>query len=132
MRTAGRRYVSCAFIIAVIWVSALQGQTFQVIYSFAGGADGSTPLGWLIADANGNLYGTTVSGGAGAPHCQAGCGTVFTITPSGQEAILHRFDNEADGARPGEGLTLDAAGNLYGTTGTGRRGAIPRAEPYSG
>ena len=137
MKTAGSRYVSCAFMIAVMCVSVLQAQAFKVIYSFAGGSDGSTPLGWLIADAKGNLYGTTVSGGAGPLHCPSGCGTVFMITPSGQETILHRFQNLGDGARPGDGLSFDAAGELYGTSAAGRQGghsvggAIFRLDPVT-
>ncbi|MFZ0707201.1 MAG: choice-of-anchor tandem repeat GloVer-containing protein [Candidatus Korobacteraceae bacterium] len=81
------------------------------LYSFQGGADGQLPNG-LVFDHNGNLYGTTYIGGAN------GKGTVFELTPSGNEwtkTILHSFDG-VDGANPYSGVILDDAGNLYGTT----------------
>jgi uncharacterized repeat protein (TIGR03803 family) len=51
-----------------------------VIYSFTGGADGATPLGGLISDATGNLYGTTAYGGSSTA-CVSGCGVVFKLVP---------------------------------------------------
>jgi uncharacterized repeat protein (TIGR03803 family) len=84
-----------------------------VIYRFAGGADGAYPgYGNLIFDRAGNLYGTTTYGGAG-------WGTVYELTPSNggwTETVLYRFSGAADGWRPWGPVTLDAAGNLYGTT----------------
>ena len=57
------------------------GWTESVLYSFAGGSDGSQPWGGVIFDQAGNLYGTTYEGGGG---CNGfGCGTVFELTPSG-------------------------------------------------
>lgn len=53
--------------------------TLYVLYSFTGGSDGGRPGADLIADAAGNLYGTTSSGGATAS-CPGGCGTVFELT----------------------------------------------------
>ena len=50
-----------------------------VLHSFTGGSDGGRPVADLIADAAGNLYGTTSSGGATAT-CPGGCGTVFELT----------------------------------------------------
>jgi len=53
----------------------------RVIYAFSGGAgDGQTPYGGLVIDSQGNLYGTTWSGGPG--NCYNGCGTVYEITPA--------------------------------------------------
>jgi len=80
--------------------------------------DGSEPLGDLIRDANGNLYGTTLWGGNG---CSApGCGTVFKVDPQGNETILYNFAGSPnDGAVPSGSLLLDADGNLYGTTENG-------------
>jgi uncharacterized repeat protein (TIGR03803 family) len=82
-----------------------------VLYNFTGGADGSEPNGALIADAAGNLYGTTVTGGNGT-------GVVFELSAgrkgSWTETVLHSF-NGADGANPLGGLVVDAQGNLYGT-----------------
>ena len=90
--------------------------TETVLYSFTGGADGAWPRAGLVLDEQGNLYGTTFVGGSG---CGAeGCGTVFQMTPTGTEAILHSFD-DSDGANPTGGLVFDAKGNLYGTTSSG-------------
>src|SRR6266542_3566381 len=69
-------------------------QTLTTQYSFRGRpADGAEPYGGLIADAAGNLYGTTFGGGGGN-----GNGTVFKLTPSGTETVLHSFTGD-DGGR---------------------------------
>jgi uncharacterized repeat protein (TIGR03803 family) len=85
-----------------------------VLYSFTGGADGSSPVGELAHDAAGNLYGTTQLGGD--PTC--GCGTVFKLDETGKKTVLHSFAG-ADGSFPFAGVILDKAGNLYGTTNNG-------------
>jgi uncharacterized repeat protein (TIGR03803 family) len=77
--------------------------------SFGNGMDGANPIAGAVRDAAGNLYGTTEYGGA------FGYGTVFKLTPSGTETILHSFDLNADGAYPLARLVL-YRGNLYGTT----------------
>ena len=89
--------------------------TETVLYSFAGGADGSTPLGDLIRDAVGNFYDTTSQGG-GTGCASYGCGTVFKLDTTGTETVLYRFTGGADGRNPYAGLVRDPAGNLYGTT----------------
>ena len=83
--------------------------TYQVLYSFQGGTDGATPVGGLVLDPKGNLYGTTYVGGANSR------GTVFEITPSGTETVLYSFTGGADGGDPYTSLIRDAKGNLYGT-----------------
>jgi uncharacterized repeat protein (TIGR03803 family) len=83
------------------------------IYSFKGGSgDGAYPVASLL-NVNGTLYGTTSEGGA---HCtgSGGCGTVFSITQSGTETVLHSF-NVTDGRYPYAGL-ISVKGTLYGTT----------------
>ena len=86
-----------------------------VLYSFAGGTDGSAPNGDLLLDKSGNLYGTTAGGGGSG--CQGnGCGTVFKVDKNGVETVLYRFKGGNDAANPGAGLVTDGAGNLYGTT----------------
>ncbi len=85
-------------------------------------SDGGEPVGNLAFDAAGNLYGTTEEGG-GSSACNAGvgCGTVFKLTPSGGtwvESLLHTFNNTPDGKYPNY-ITLDSAGNLFGTTAAG-------------
>lgn len=94
------------------------GGTLTVLHSFGGGStDGSQPSGALARDTKGNLYGTTVTGGANRS------GTVFKLNPAGTETILHSFGaNTSDGLYPAAGLTIDAEGNLYGTTPNGGKG----------
>ena len=87
-----------------------------------GPGDGTNPSGGLIMDKNGNLYGTTDLGGDPSDPEGVGSGAVFKLTPldaartKWQESILYRFKGGADGANPMAALTLDSAGNLYGTT----------------
>jgi uncharacterized repeat protein (TIGR03803 family) len=84
-------------------------------------ADGETPAAGLIVDSESNLYGTTIYGG-GAHGCGSySCGTVFKITKTGKETVLHRFTGDPDGANPWAGVVMDAKGNLYGTTVHGGR-----------
>jgi uncharacterized repeat protein (TIGR03803 family) len=83
-----------------------------VLHSFTDKPDGSRPLGDLIMDSAGNLYGTTQTGGT------SGNGTVFKLDTSGSLTVLHSFTG-ADGASPDAGLIMDSAGNLYGTTSGG-------------
>ena len=70
--------------------------TETVLHSFQGGRDGATPRGSLIADGLGNLYGTTYfSGGVIGNNCEFGCGTVFKMTYTGAETVIHRFETNA-------------------------------------
>jgi uncharacterized repeat protein (TIGR03803 family) len=80
-----------------------------VIYSFAAGPDGSGPQAALIRY-KGNFYGTTSSGGG-----SSGDGTVFKVTPSGEETVLHAFTGAPDGRSPVASL-LAYGGKLYGMT----------------
>jgi uncharacterized repeat protein (TIGR03803 family) len=89
-----------------------------VLYNFKGGADGFYPNAGLIQDAQGNLYGTTTSGGNGTPCGTAGCGTVFKLSETGRHTVLHNFAY-TDGSEPTAGVIQDAKGNLYGTTSSG-------------
>jgi uncharacterized repeat protein (TIGR03803 family) len=106
--------------------------TEKVLHSFNdNGTDGWYPQAGLVFDGSGNLYGTASQGGA------YGYGTVFELTPAGgrnwTEKVLHSFnDNGTDGYAPLAGLTLDASGNLYGTTyggGTNTYGAVFEITP---
>ena len=87
--------------------------TETVLYSFQSGTDGFGPTYGVVADPQGNLYGTTSYGGTGM------FGTVFKLTAAGTETILHDFV-KSDGALP-YGITMDARGNLYGATQSGGR-----------
>jgi len=87
--------------------------TEATLYAFTGGADGANPEGGLSRDADGNLYGTTMRGGA------SGKGTVFQVDTSGIETVLYSFTGGNDGAFPAGGVIRDHTGNLYGTTNEG-------------
>jgi uncharacterized repeat protein (TIGR03803 family) len=88
----------------------------EVLYNFSNGSDGGHPLAPVI-DVAGTLYGTTGSGGD--LNCKegsvSGCGTVYSLSTSGTEHVLHSFGGGSDGALPFAGL-LDVKGVLYGTT----------------
>jgi uncharacterized repeat protein (TIGR03803 family) len=82
--------------------------------------DGRFPVAGVVFDQAGNMYGTTMGGGADS--CSAGsCGTVFRMarmTPSDgswTESVLYRFTGGNDGGSPQAGPTLDQSGNIYGT-----------------
>ena len=94
------------------------GWTGNVLYSFGENAtDASVPYAGLVFDGAGNLYGTTMGGGAYS------FGAVFELTPASgggwTEQVLHSFNRYGDGAYPVVGLAIDAAGNLFGATSTG-------------
>jgi uncharacterized repeat protein (TIGR03803 family) len=109
-------------LCAVLLVSALcqlaaHAQTFTSLVNLDG-SNGNEPWGNLIQAADGNLYGTTYSGGdltCGPPY---GCGTVFKLTPSGSLTVLHTFEGK-DGLQPVAGLVQGPDGNLYGVTSAG-------------
>jgi len=88
----------------------------SVLYTFQGGTDGATPIAGVIADAAGNLYGTTAEGGDMACGNGYGCGTVFRLAPDGTKTVLYTFTGSPDGELPVSRLTFDKAGNLFGST----------------
>lgn len=106
------------------------GGTATLLLSFRNGYPpyGSLPVGRLVLDKSGNLFGTTqyqsfINGNCPLSivnHKQVGygCGTVFKLDPSGTASAVHVFDG-TDGAFPYAGLVQDSAGNLFGTTSTG-------------
>jgi uncharacterized repeat protein (TIGR03803 family) len=86
------------------------GGTLTTLYSFLNSTDGASPVGGVIQATDGNLYGTTSSGGFG------GCGTIFEMTlRDPQLSTLYSF-NGSDGLNPYASLTQATDGNLYGTT----------------
>jgi uncharacterized repeat protein (TIGR03803 family) len=119
--------MALAPLILAAWTLPAPVET--VLYRFQAGSDGEYPLGGLIADKKGTLYGKTSRGGLrGVTSCDGGCGVVFKLTPplKGQtawrETVLYRFcslPNCSDGILPQAGLIVDEEGALYGTTAGG-------------
>ncbi len=105
-----------------ICVSTGCGTVFEItpegvlttLHYFAG-PDGLSPSGALIQGTDGNLYGTTSSGGPANSSCHFGCGTIFQITPQGKVTTLHTFHG-LDGSYPYIALVQATDGNFYGTT----------------
>jgi len=86
-------------------------ETVLYNFTFTAGVDGGAPYAGVTLDSAGNIYGTTGWGGT------ASAGTVFKLSPAGQETILYSFtQNWPSGPAPYSSLVLDSAGNLYGTT----------------
>jgi uncharacterized repeat protein (TIGR03803 family) len=90
--------------------SVTQSGKERAVHSFGNGADGREPVAGLI-EVKGTFYGTTSEGSSS---CFGG-GTVFSVTQSGTEKVLHSFGAKGDGAKPIAGL-IDVDGTLYGTT----------------
>jgi uncharacterized repeat protein (TIGR03803 family) len=86
-----------------------------LLHAFKPGTDGNNPVGSLIIDGSGKLYGATVTGGA----CEL-CGIVFRLTPTShgpwKKATLYEFKSDRGGRQPYDGLAFDADGDLYGAT----------------
>jgi len=112
MKTRPARLLALTMLLVS---SAWAAPKFKVLHNFGGESDGTGLWGSLTFDASGNLYGTTVSGGAN------GGGTVFELSPQSDgtwnETILHSFPaSPDDGGAPTCAPVLDGSGNLYGTT----------------
>jgi uncharacterized repeat protein (TIGR03803 family) len=118
-------------LLAMLATSAW-ASTEKVLWNFSGGSDGSEPWSnYFIADAKGNLYSVTASGGSYS------AGVVFMLTPAGKETVLYEFKGQSngDGASPHGRLVFDAQGNLYGTTqggGTNDTGTVYELTPAQG
>ena len=107
----------------------------SVLYRFTGGTDGGLPLGDLVFDKQGSIYGTTQQGGV--PHkCGGlGCGVVFKLSHRSvmwSETPIYQFTGLSDGITPNGGVVFDRSGNLYGTTvsgGSGNFGTVFQLTP---
>ncbi len=118
----GVYWAAGAFVLAAFFFSSTtsQGASTEVLYSFAGEDDGEYTDTDVEVDAAGNLYGTSVLGG------DFGGGTVWQLSPVGGSwvhTVLYSFTGGVDGGEPYKGVTLDGAGNLYGTAVTGGSGS---------
>jgi uncharacterized repeat protein (TIGR03803 family) len=110
-------YESCGTVFKMTFSGAE-----TVLYNFKGGSDGNDPWG-VLTNVGGTLYGTTYAGGGSGCYGGYGCGTVFKITASGTESVIHSFTGAWDGATPRAGL-LDVNGTLYGTTYAGGKHGV--------
>lgn len=119
-----RRVATVASIAIISCVASAMASsaptTFTKLYTFchkANCADGSLPVVGLVQGTDGNLYGTTWTGGN--PECRDGCGTIFKITPEGQLTTLYKFCSKTgctDGSGPYAPLLQATDGSFYGTT----------------
>jgi len=116
----------------------------QILYNFSG-AEGANPMGRLIYDSAGNLYGTARSGGdVNSATCSLGCGAVFELSPPVTpgdpwvETTLYKFSGGRDGGSPYTAVLRDKLGRLYGTStaggannsnNTGDNGTVFRLSP---
>ena len=107
-----------AFNAGTIFMLEKSGKE-TVLHSFTGGTDGNEPVGSLVTDGSGNLYGTTETGGQAGCDLGEGCGVVFKVDRSGKETVLYTFTLGTDGGLPPDGVIRDHSGNLYGTTQAG-------------
>ena len=120
--TEGGGYLGTAFRVG----QSESGWRENVIHSFGHGTDGNEPIGGVVIDKAGNVYGTTLLGGA------YGNGTIYQVTQSGVERVIYSFTGGSDAVNPAAAVTLDADGNLYGTTSFGGAygdGAVYKLSP---
>lgn len=90
------------------------GGKLKVLHVFGSGSDGYSPYSGLT-NVNGVLYGTTDVGGSGTGCYKQGCGTVYRVSTSGSEKVLHSFTGGSGGSNPQAALT-NVNNTLYGTT----------------
>src|SRR5215469_1074168 len=113
MRSFVLRLTAATVIAAACWglSGAAMATQLTVLYDFCyfrNCSDGSHPTGGVIRDKRGDLYGTTSQGGGRS------VGTIFELSSTGVETVLHSFLGGSDGSGPQGGLLKDSTGNLYG------------------
>ncbi len=96
----------------VVFAFNISTSQLTVLHTFSG-ADGASPAARLFRDSSGNLYGTTMFGGA------SGNGTIFKIDTTGAFTSLYSFTGGADGGRPAAGVVVDSKGNIFGAASAG-------------
>lgn len=112
--------------------------TVKILHNFEAAGDGYNPNGTLAFNSAGALFGTTLGGGTGTCSQTGACGIVYELELLGgawHEKILHDFnENGTDGFFPTSGVTLNSAGDVYGTTeygGTFDNGTIDGGTVYT-
>ena len=120
--------VAVFLLVSIAMLQSADAQTLTVLHSFTGGADEANPYSPVTLDREGNLYGTTAYGGAGA-------GVVYKLTHTHGGwtfASLYQFGGHNDAAVPFAGVVFGPDGSLYGTTfggGTQDQGAVFNLRP---
>jgi len=109
---------SLGFGHGVVFQIEIATGALTVLHTFTG-PDGSAPMGSLALDTSGNLYGTTMWGGA------FNNGTVFRLDSSGNFTTLYSFTGGADGGNPFAGVALDTSNDLWGVTSAGGSAPAP-------
>jgi hypothetical protein len=125
-----QKLATWAVFAVLLFLSALPAAgewNEQALYSFQGIPDGAAPIGRIVFDSSGNLYGATADGGSSSCISIVQCGTVYQLAQNHgvwTETVLYVFQGSAmkDGASPYGGLVMDGLGNLYGTTAYGGTG----------
>jgi len=140
MDSSGNIFVACAGgppygSIAELSPNGAGGYTEKTIFQF-NATNGREPLGVLVLDSAGNIYGTTNAGGQCAAE-STGCGVAYELSPQTggmwKQTILYRFGAfTGDGQFPAGGLAFDRKGNLYGTTQGGGLTGCPNSTEYCG
>lgn len=114
--TAAPMFILALLALVSVVTQCAPAQSYTTLHRFTGGRDGRFPVGSLILDDAGNLYGETFVGGDfNCGWRPGGCGVVFKIDTAYHETVLHTFEG-TDGAFPSGGLVRDSVGNLYGVT----------------
>lgn len=128
--------LTAMLVVTAFGMTRVQAQTFTVLHTFTGMADGYAPIGGVSIDASGNLYGSATFGGDFEPVCApTGCGIIFRLTQSGGGWLLqplHSFLGGDDGEYPEAPVVLAEDGSLYSTSQSGGQnnaGTVLRLQP---
>jgi uncharacterized repeat protein (TIGR03803 family) len=116
------RYPAALIVMLSLCLAAYGSPKYKVLHDFTGGTDGAGNTG-VIVDSAGNLFAASGQGGTGNCGYSQSCGLILELTPDGNgewsETVLYNFQDGRDAANPNSPLTLDASGDLYGTTNSG-------------
>jgi len=111
LQAGGAAMVIVAFLLSPAVPPAVQAQTLDTLYQFQCAEDGCLPIGLLVSDSSGNLYGTAPGNYGGL-----GAGDVYELSSAGKLTVLLDFSNSGGGGSTPVGLVQDRSGSMYGTT----------------